>query len=175
MDKEKRELLSGVIYDYVDSLNIPEVHVDIIGEGQNSLSVAITVTDGCKDDVDETEIYNRVAKEHSLDDVDISFTCYEESEFDGGFEDTEDPDAGVGDEDLDEEDEIKADRLNVRSNPNEDDPVFDGEEEEDEEEDTDFDPESFEDGYEEEEEEEEYEPTWEDWDDVKDFYSRDDE
>ena len=176
MEKEKRECLLSLVYDYVESLNIPDASVDIVGEGSNGMGVALTVPKGYENDVDEGEFLHLVAKEHLLDDVDVSLSCYVEGEFEEGIDDIEDPDAGIGDDDPDEEDEVKADRLTVRTNPDEDDEVYldedeDGENDEDEEDEDD--PELPEGGY--EDEEEEYTPTWSDWDDVKDFYGEEDD
>ena len=175
MDKDKHAILASLVYDYLDSLSIPDAQVEIVGEGSHSFGLTITVPDGYKDDVDETVLYDLIGKNRELDDVEVTFSCYDDSELhDPLEEDVEDPDEGVGDEDPDDEDEVKADRLNVRSNPDQDDPDYLDEG-------GDYDPEGLDDDEEGEdydplplniEEGEEYIP---DWDDVKDFFGDDDD
>ena len=165
MEKKKSEKLAKLLYEYLDSLNIDRIEVEIT-EGSNSFNATI-VPDKRKDDVDDGEFSRIVEKYPSLLDVDVSLTCYEESEVESDVDDIEDPDAGAGDEDPDEEDEVKADHLNVRSNPDEDDDDYLGEEEEEDEggvdDDVDYD------------DEDEYEPTQYDWEDIKGFYGDDDD
>ena len=172
MDKRKSEKLSKLLYDYLDSLNIDRIEVDI-AEGLNSFTATIIVPDKRKDDVDEGEFSRIVEKYKSLADVDINLICYEESEVGGDVNEVEDPDAGVGDDDPDEEDEVKADRLTVRSNPDEDDDTYLDEENEDEEDEEDNEEGENNDDVGYDDEDEEYEPTQYDWEDIKGFYGDD--
>lgn len=115
MSKPQRDVLVGIVDNYIDSLDIPSVTIDVVGGNTHSMNVIITVPDGYKDDVDDYELLRLVSQESALDDVEVSFSCYTESEFKDALEgDGEDPDAGLGEDDPDEEDELKADSLVIK-------------------------------------------------------------
>ena len=163
MSKEKSETLASLVYDYLEELEIPDVRVDIVGGNTHSMSVAITVPDGYKDEVDEIELLHRVSKVGSLDDVEVSFSCYTEVELQDALEGADaDPDDGVGDDDPDEEDEVKADKLTLKENIEGEELEGDYEEEDPDDGETDDDGlDDYEDVYE-PEAVDEYQPTLED-------------
>lgn len=177
MEKRKSEKLAKLLYDYLDSLNIDRIEVDI-AEGLNTFTATIIVPDKRKDDVDEGEFLRIIEKYPSLTDVDISVICYEESEVGGDVNEIEDPDAGTGDDDPDEEDEVKADRLTVRSTPNREDYYYLAEEDLEEDErrgEGDDDDDDVDYRYPNDDDDEEYEPTQYDWEDIKGFYGDEDD
>lgn len=161
-----RSALLRVIGDYLDGIGSPRVTVDISVVTDSSAAVYITAPAGLRDEIDEVAIYEALASDDYLSNIDIELEVIDageiKDELEGSLTDADS-------DDDEEEDELAADNLTVLE-PGEQREIHlrylqDTEEEEDEYDDDDIEEDgeysSYDDG-EDVEGVDEYEPTWSD-------------
>lgn len=166
-----KESLLHVIGEYLDSIGMSKVKVDIHMITPDSASVYITVPAGFRDEVDEVAIYNDIADDEQLAYIDIELDIIDEGEIKDELEGSIiDPD--MDDAEEDDEDELAADNLTVldpdggreihlRDLRDDEEDEYDDDEEEDEDDNYSiYDEDDDIDGI------DEYEPTWSDLEEV---------